>query len=51
MESKYKQRTKEIMTYNSFGFDCLVIWGSELETKTEQELVQSIKTFNRRKHG
>lgn len=35
-----------IMLYNAFGFDCLILWVSELDTLTEEELVQKIRGFN-----
>lgn len=38
-----------IMAYNSYGFDCLIIWESELQSKTREELVKTVKKFNRRR--
>lgn len=38
-----------IMTYNSYGFDCLVIWESDLKTKGKEKLIELIKEFNRSK--
>jgi len=38
-----------IMLYNSYGFDCLIIWSSELNKKSKSELISTIKNFNRKK--
>jgi len=37
------------MAYNSLGYRCLVIWESELQSKTDQELVDTIRKFRRGK--
>lgn len=38
-----------IEKFKSFGYDCLVIWESELKEKPESELITKISEFNRRK--
>lgn len=30
---------------NSIGYDCLVLWQSEIKSKSEEELVEIIKGF------
>jgi len=35
-------------TFSQFGYDTLVIWENELDTKSEEELINIIKEFNRR---
>ena len=37
-----------IMICNCYGFDCLVIWEHELKQKSEEELIKTIKRFNKR---
>lgn len=36
-----------IMAYNSLGFACLVIWEHDLETKTDSQLLKTIKQFTK----
>ena len=36
-----------IMTYNSIGFDCLIIWQSEIVDTSEEELISRIIKFNK----
>lgn len=38
-----------IMAYNSVGFDCLVIWEHELKELTEEEIVEKISNFSKRR--
>ena len=35
----------KIMAYNSIGYRCLVLWGSELKKLSEDEIVQKISNF------
>lgn len=37
-----------IMAYNSMGFDCLILWASELKNKPETEIIAMIQEFNRK---
>jgi len=37
---------KRIEHFSCFGFDCLVIWESELKTKPKEEIVSKIRNFN-----
>lgn len=37
-----------IMAYNSLGFDCLILWASELKSKPEAEIIAKIQNFNRK---
>jgi len=37
------------MAYNSLGYKCLVIWQSEIENKTDEELVDTIRKFSKGK--
>lgn len=37
----------KIMTYNSFGFRCLVIWEHELNELPEETIVERIRKFNK----
>lgn len=39
----------KIMVYNSLGWKCLVIWEHELNELTEEQIVQKINTFFKRK--
>lgn len=39
----------KIDKYAEFGFDCLVIWEKDLAERTDKELINLIKKFNRRK--
>ena len=36
-----------IMAYNSYGFDCLIVWEKDLKTKTKKELIATIRNFNK----
>lgn len=38
------------MAYNSIGYDCLVLWQSEIKSKSEEELVEIIKGFASKRH-
>ena len=38
-----------IMAYNSLGFDCLILWEHDINSKSEEELVDEIKAFARRR--
>ena len=38
-----------IMAYNSLGFRCLVLWEHDINSKSEEELVNEIRAFTRRK--
>lgn len=37
------------MAYNSLGYKCLVLWQSEIENKTNEELVNTIRKFSKGK--
>lgn len=39
----------KIMVYNSLGWRCLVIWEHELKELTEQQIVNKVSNFSRRK--
>lgn len=39
----------KLMIYNSVGWDCLVIWEHELKELTEEEIVDKISSFSRRR--
>lgn len=39
----------KIMIYNSVGWDCLVIWERELEKLTEEEIIDKISNFSKRR--
>jgi len=38
------------MAYNSVGYDCLVLWQSEIKSKSEEELVEIIRDFSSKRH-
>lgn len=40
----------KIMIYNSVGFRCLVIWEHELKELTEEQIVEKISNFSRRRY-
>jgi len=44
LEGSDKER---IEAFKSFGYDCLVIWQSELKSKSKDELLASIYKFNK----
>jgi len=41
----------KIMLYNSLNYKCLILWGSELQNLTDNEIVNKINAFFRRKGG
>lgn len=49
-QSWHRSELGRIMAYNSFGYDCLVIWESELSKDAEESLMLRIKTFSRGTH-
>jgi G:T-mismatch repair DNA endonuclease (very short patch repair protein) len=39
-----------IMAYNSVGFDCLILWETDIRTKSEEDIVQEIEKFDSKEH-
>lgn len=38
-----------IMAYNSLGYECLILWEHDMNSKSEEQLIEQIKTFTKRR--
>jgi predicted Zn-dependent protease with MMP-like domain len=45
-DKKTARKPERIAIYQAYGFDCLIIWESELKSKSKEELIYLVREFN-----